>query len=38
MNKKGAGLLAYLFWMAIGIVLALVFLGKYVCKYWCGCI
>lgn len=36
-NKKGLLILKYLFWLVLGLVLGLVFLGKFICKYWCGC-
>lgn len=37
MNRRGAGLFAYLFWACVGLVAGLIFLGKFICKYWCGC-
>jgi len=38
MNKKG-GILAYLFWMLIGLGLGLFFLGPFLCKllFKCSC-
>jgi len=37
MNKRGGGILAYIFWMVVGLIAGCIFAGKYVCKYWCGC-
>jgi len=37
MNNKGASILAYIFWMVVGLIIGLIIGGKLVCKYWCGC-
>jgi len=31
--KKGASIIAYIFWMIIGAVLAYVFLRKFICSW-----
>lgn len=36
-NKKGASIIAYLFWMTIGFILGVVVFGSFLCKVWCGC-